>query len=307
MPFQINRDTVRILVEDTKQNRQRIRDLKIRFYNQLADLLPSTYVDEAASANYSIHLLSLAEEMARFRIALDRTLDDVSYEQLRSFLLYQNLGTVLGFGPDEDLSHEEYRRLLLAILSVLLGGARAANIQRGVEIFTDFEVKILEIHKVLQEIEEQARRSALNVIDSLLTLPNDQCGGNLVLNSAPIFAENFMIGRCPLFFFVDILVLDAVNPKFIDKGGTVTALLNLVKPAHTEFLLRHIFLEQIGTNDVVEEVFTKVELGILSTASGSALNDPTDLLTGPLGPGTNLFTLTDQPVIGFVPLTTFFV
>lgn len=302
MAFEINRENVRILVEDSKKNRLKIRDLKIRFYNQLVDLLPSVYVDESASANYSIHLLSLAEEMARLRCALDTVLADVSYEELRSFLLYQNLGSVLGFGPDEGLSHEEYRRLLLAILSVLLGGARAENIKRGVEIFTDFEVRVLEIHKILEEIEEESRRSALNLYDSILTMPNDGAGGNLVLNSDPIYAENFMIGKRPLFFFVDILILDAINPQFIDKGGAVSALLGLVKPAHTEFLLRHIFLEEITVSDIYEEVSTTVQLGTL--APGSSLTDPEVELTPILGPGINLQTHGSSPVVGFIPLTT---
>lgn len=307
MGFTINRDVVRITFEDSKEFRKHLRDYKIRFYNQLVDLLPSTYTDEAASANYSVHLLALAEEYARLHWGLQQTLSDVSFETLRTFLLYQNLGSLLGFNPDEDLSHEEYRKLLLGLLSILLGGARPENIQQGVQLFTTYEVKITEVFKVLDEIEKAARRSALNIADSVLTHPHDQCGGNLILNSEGLFLEGFMLGQKRLMFFVDILVLDAVNPKFLDKGGTLTTMLNMVKPAHTEFLLRHIFLEEFDVSDMMEEVYTKVELGILATATGSALNDPTDLLTYPMGPGTNLFILTDTPAIGFVPLLTFYV
>ncbi|MDP2727265.1 MAG: hypothetical protein Q8P59_06945 [Dehalococcoidia bacterium] len=307
MAFQVNREAVRVSFEDSKASRQAIRDLKIQAYNQLVDLLPSVYTDEAASANYSIHLMALAEEYARWRYNFNLVISDLSYEDLRSFLLYQNLGSILEFGPDEELSHEEYRKLLLAILSVLLGGARPANIQRGVEIFTDFEVKIIEIFKVIDAVERSARRSALNLASSVLTYPNDQNGGNLVLNSESILGEEFLGGKSRQVFFVDILILDAINPHFIDKGGSVTSMLNKVKPAHTEFLLRHIFLEEFSVVDLMEEVFTRVQLGILASASGSALNDFTDLLTGPGGSWTNVFVLNDVPSTGFVPLLTFYV
>lgn len=307
MGFVTNRDVVQITFEDSKAVRQQIRDWKIRYYNQLVDLLPSVYTDEAASANYSIHLLALAEEFARIRLNLETSLSDMSFETLRTFLLYQNLGSTLGFPPDEELSHEEYRRLLLGILSVLLGGARPANIKRGVELFTDFEVKITELFKIIENIEQEARRSALNLWDSILTAPNDQCGGNLVLNSPPIYPEIVAAGRDCCLFFVDILVLDAINPKFVDKGGTLTTMLGMVKPAHTEFLLRNIFLEEFDISSSMEEVFTRVQLGIMATMSGSSLNDPTDLLNQALGPGTNVFTLNDPPAVGFAPLLTFYV
>lgn len=306
MSFQINRETVRVTSEDTKYSRQRIRDLKIQAYNQLVDLLPSTYTDEAASANYSVHLLALAQEYALWRYSFDQVLGDISYEELRTFLLYQNLGSILNFSPDEDLSHEEYRRILLAMLSVFLGGARPENIRRGVEIFTDFEVRVIELFKIINEIEDSARKSALNIASSVLTYPSEQCGGELTLNSESPFSAAFIGARDRAVFFVDILILDAVNPKFIDKGGSVTTMLNRVKPAHTEFLLRNIFLEEFDVTDMMEEVHIKVELGIIATASGSALNDPTDLLTNSLGPGTNLFILTDTPASGFVPLQTFY-
>jgi len=140
----------------------------------------------------------------------------------------------------------------------------------------------------------------------VLTYPSEQCGGELTLNSESPFSAAFIGARDRAVFFVDILILDAVNPKFIDKGGSVTTMLNRVKPAHTEFLLRNIFLEEFDVTDMMEEVHIKVELGIIATASGSALNDPTDLLTNSLGPGTNLFILTDTPASGFVPLQTFY-
>lgn len=307
MSFEINRDVVRVPFEDSKAFRLQLTSLKMRIYAILNALLSSVYTDESASANVSVQLLAVAEEVAKFRLGISRVLTDMSYQDVRSFLLYQNLGSILGFGPNEELSHGEYRRLLLAVLSVILGGSRIENIQRGIELFTTYKVRAIEIFKILEKFESEARRSALNLIDSLLNVPTDMCHGNLILNSPAVYNEDFLGGVPHSMLFFDVLILDALSPQLVDKGGTVTDLIRIVKPSHTLFLLRNVFSEVFHIGEFVKEDFVKVQLGVYATVSGSALNDPTDLLTQPLGPGTNVFTLTDSPIIGFVPYTEFFV
>jgi hypothetical protein len=199
------------------------RDVRDQWYQTHVDIvsrirsnLESTYNKNSDSTVFHGYFRALALEIARAQQQVEDYRDDMYYDgsTTRPELLYQNIGYLLKTPPQSIYTHEQYRTVLLTIIQMLFNGPTKESILEGMAVFLD--IFGLSLHA--------------NGITEYTDLPN-QFG----------FTFDVSIGDTP------IASWDVFNQ-------TIDAVLRLVKPAHTYFLIRYLFAEIIRTQDIQDEI-----------------------------------------------------
>jgi len=235
---------------DSKEIKQKIQEYKNKYYEVLFNTLPSPYSINHPSSNYAIYLSEIAEELARLRCLTDRIQLDNYFQTVQPILLRQNLATVLNYDQKIpfDWSHEKYRNFLLAVLEVLLNGSTKENIRRAIQIFTSLDAKISEFLDFIPSFLQTNLGSYFNNLTSPLNGDgrvgfkeftfNDSSYQRFVYSAVDIFGFridlNFGTGDAEEYF-----------RSWADHFRDIYWLLEIIKPAHTYYLIRNIFQEDI--------------------------------------------------------------
>lgn len=192
-------------------------DLHTKVLSRIKKNLESTYTRQSDSTVFAGYFRQLALEIARAeQLALDCR-DDIYYDggTTRPELLYQNLGYMLNFQPQLIYSHNEYREILLALLSMFLKGSTKESILEGLSIF-------LGVYGLTAD--ENSIKENFNDISQQFT-----------------FSFDVTIGSTPI-------------KNWTSFNDTLYQILNMVKPAHTSFLIRYLFAEIIHTQNIQDEI-----------------------------------------------------
>jgi len=185
-------------------------------FNNLLKLLPSNYRSDILGPNYTQFMKSFACESARGEISGDIIKDDLTYTLTRSEFLFQKLGVEIHevdpvfFPPTEN--DEEYRRFLLSLQTILLGGSTKESLRAGGQLW--------------------AESLKVNVVELF------QAPGSSVTDTHMWFYE--------VFIPANILELD-VNLGVVVNGLNLMA--KLIKPAHTLFQVNLIYQEFVRSED----------------------------------------------------------
>lgn len=199
------------------------RDIRYRWYDYHVDIinriksnLESTYNKYTDSTVFHGYFRSLALEIARAMQIAEDYRDDVYYDggTTRSELLYQNIGYLLKTPPQEEYTHNEYRQILMAVMYMLFHGSTKQSLLTGLGVF-------LGIHD-------------LSITENSLTESSD-------------ISQQFS-------FTFDVSIGDNHIRNWEDFNENIDAVLRIVKPAHTYFLIRYLFSEIVRTKDIVDEI-----------------------------------------------------
>lgn len=206
-------------LRDGKQTR---KDLILRaneILTTLRALLPSNYISDILGPNYTVFQNALAKESARLRLTGEDISLDNFYKFVRPEFLYRNLGYLIHgqevkYSIPSSFSDKKYREFLLGILSSLLRGSTPESIEQGAEVFTEGDVKIIELF--LQSIARQ---------------PNS----NLDISDQFMWRMDVEVG--------DIFDSRTVDLVELHKGLTFFS--EIIRPAHTLFDIRFILTEDL--------------------------------------------------------------
>jgi len=196
--------------------------------NILADflqLLPDNYISQVPGPYYIMQFQAMAEQLAEIQLVAQEVYEDADYDYTRSEFLFQILGALIfPDGAAEGIPVIEgditYRDFLRCMVLLILRGATPDVIKEGIELLTDSDITLLE-------------KSVLSRNNPL---------------SAWGFDEQFE-------FEVNVstdngTAFPAENPFILERN--VELVMRVLKPAHTLFEYRHLFIETFG------EVFSDV-------------------------------------------------
>ena len=192
---------------------RRVKTCEAEITANMLNLLPSTYRADGAFPNYAINIKTMSREIARLRIALDQVVDDKCYAATRSEFVWQIIGYMVfvdGRFP-QDLSDLDFRDLLLNIIRIYFQGSTSKSMEDLVNLFfTGPEtVQIFELFK-----EARIPGSGFDIHDT--------------------FKWRVDVGHET--FPSDLFSLDA----------DLRILIRIAKPAHTLFVIRHVFTDLFG-------------------------------------------------------------
>jgi hypothetical protein len=178
-------------------------------------VLPDNYVSQVPGPEYILQYQAAAEALAKIQISAQEVFSDADFNFTRSEFLFQILGSlVFPRGTSEGIPQIEgdtsYRDFLKAMVLLLLRGAVPDVIQEGIELLTDSDVTIIE-----KVIASQDPLSAWSFDDQFSFEVNISTDGGTAFPSTDPFVlrEN------------------------------VRLVLQALKPAHTLYDYRHLFLE----------------------------------------------------------------
>lgn len=268
-------------LKDSKVSRLDLKEKARAIFEAMNALLPSTYTDESASSLYNQHLKCLAEEFAKNQQLLDLLERNLNLETADKEYLWQNFGQALDFAPSADITAEEYRQLLIALVFVILNGAKVHVYQEALERFTVYPVKIFEVFDLLDSLDRGARVSVLNSFGDLLNTASGECDDPLILNSADTLNDSFLFDRKRSLIVFDILINDAPNPIFPDKGGKLTEILEKTKSSETCVLLRNVLLDTFSVSEYIVDGPVTIQIGEIVQVSGTGWNIPENTLNAP--------------------------
>jgi len=181
----------------------------------LRNVLASNYLSTIGGPNYTIALRAYAIEFARIRLALEDLHLDTYYESEpycspRADIFYQKVAALMGVDKDLQLtifSTQEFCQFIQALISIFFGGSTPANIARGIELFVG-EEGVVTIHENFLDARDPTSPYDIS----------DQFG-----------------------FRVDFELTEEISRNFSDIGVKLDFLLDLIKPAHTLYVLRFLF------------------------------------------------------------------
>jgi hypothetical protein len=197
------------------------RAVRAQTENILAEflrMLPDNYVSQISGPNYILQFQALAEVLAEIQITAQEVFSDSDFDFTRSEFLFQILGSlVFPKGETEGIPVIEgdttYRDFLKSMVELLLQGAIPDSIQSGIELLTDADITVIE-KSIAARNDPQ---SAWGFDDQFSFEINVSAEGGTAFPEDPItLAEN------------------------------VRLVMQALKPAHTVFDYRHLFLDSFG-------------------------------------------------------------
>lgn len=211
-----------------QQASRSLRDITSAILRAFYQVLPSNYSSQTSGPNYTLQFQALAEQLAKVQLALEEIGLQSDVDFTRPEYLWQMVGTYIlpdtakdptgTFEVDGDLSYREFlRRMILLILQ----GSTLATQEEGLELLTDGIIRVLEKVRYTGEpwngwdIQDQFTFE-VNVLCS--SLWGDGTRGELGTG------------------FPEDPFLDFRNNQRI---------LRVLKPAHTLYDYRHLFLENV--------------------------------------------------------------
>lgn len=188
--------------------------------NTLMGYLASNYASSIPSTNYSAHLSAVARELAKLTLTLEDQTRDIGYEGVRSEFLHQIIGYMLFVGAEmPDLgpgsADEDFKAFLLRIISLFFQGSIPRSIEESVELFMQGQYKVVEVFRDVDPLDISRQFEFVVDLGAM-----GSSGGQQSFNS-----EVFRVQQ------------------------NIEALINIIKPAHTLYSLRHIFHDEYQPGD----------------------------------------------------------
>jgi len=183
-------------------------------------LLPDNYIAQIPGPHYLLQYQAFAEAISEVQITAQEVFEDADFDFTRSEFLFQILGAlVFPRGTSEGIPTLEgdatYRDFLKAMVLLLLRGAKPDVVKEGIELLTDSQIQIIE--KAL---------AARNTEGSIWGFDEQfEFEVNVLTNGGTAFPAE------------DPFVLQE-NVRFV---------LQALKPAHTIYEYRHLFLDSFGS------------------------------------------------------------
>ena len=137
------------LIESGQKYDILLRDESKIVLQSLMAVLPSEYRSAIPSTNYGLYLSTIAREIARIKIKLDKIRQDNNLTQVRPEFLWQFLGVYLFKGdvPNKAMSDDEFNAFLMSLFKLLLQGSKKESIGSGLELILSGSVQIRERYK----------------------------------------------------------------------------------------------------------------------------------------------------------------
>ena len=182
-------------------------------------MLPSNYVSQKTGPFYTLQFKAMAEALARVQISLQQVGLDYSYENTRSELMWQILGSMVfpkvtenQLQPPIVEGDVSYREFLSRMVVLLLKGSTKLSVEEGAGLLADADVTLIE-----KSVASQLENSAWGFDDQFTFEVNVEKNGGTDFPHNPF-----------------------------DLHYNVRVILDALKPAHTLFEYRHVFREVFG-------------------------------------------------------------
>lgn len=180
--------------------------------NSLLGYLASNYQTSTPSTEYAQYLKAISAELARITLVLEELNTDISFETVRSEFIHQVFGYLVFVNkevPDLNFSDEEYRNFLLKIIDIYFQGSTPKSIEDAIALFFKGNFKVNELFK--------------------------QVGKP---NSPYDISDQFS-------FVIEFDHGNTLSPEFSFLQENIELLIDLVKPAHTLYNIRHVFSDKM--------------------------------------------------------------
>lgn len=221
------------------QSRVSVRREQVnRIMEVFLQMLPSNYVSQVQGPFYTVQFQAIAEAIADFQITAQEAFADASYDYLRPEFLFQMLGSLVF--PDAatdgyptlkgDLT---YRSFLKRMVTLLLQGATKDTVEGGLDLLSEATWQVIEKGLAARGLQKKVWNPATRKWD-------------LKAGSAWGLDEQFE-------FEVNVSYTDPTtglqrfpeDPFVLQEN--VRIVLRALKPAHTIYSYRHLFVEAFGS------------------------------------------------------------
>lgn len=211
---------------DSQDRKDAIRTQVDRIMAAFYKLLPSNYASQVQGPYYTMQFQAMAERIADFQVNAQEVMADSMYDYTRTEVLYQILGSLVF--PDAltnglpDLKGDlTYRTFLQRMIALLLQGASKATVISGIELLTTAAVEVIERGIEARKLKGQSPWAG----------PVDQFTFEVNITNGNKFPDE--------------------DPFVLQRN--VDIVLRALKPAHTLYEYRHVFVETFGTLFVAED------------------------------------------------------
>lgn len=126
------------------KKRNYLNKVALQYVKDIHENIASNYSRSKSTSFYGHHK-AISLELSRFQDSFNDLNLDRRYDTLRPLYLYEKLGYLLDTEPVTGLSHDDYRRLLLSLISIFFKGSLKSSIEEGVALFLGTDVKIVEV------------------------------------------------------------------------------------------------------------------------------------------------------------------
>lgn len=186
-------------------------------FTTLLDLLPSNYISEVQGPTYTNELKAVAVEIAKLELALEDVYQDIGFTDTRSDFLYSLIGYLVFVNeklPKTSFDDVEFKNFLLNVIKIYFQGSIPASMRDGVKLFISEGVTVTENFLLVRQ-----GASGLDI--------SDQFG--FQIDIASIGGSGFP---------PDLFITDA----------NIRLILDIIRPAHTLFRIRHVFTDTYTPN-----------------------------------------------------------
>ncbi len=205
-------------------------------FTTLLNLLASSYVSAIQGPNYTIALKAVAVELARIELALEDVNFDTNFavpnqQQTRSDFLYSIIGylaLVNGQIPPLQWDDATFRNFLLNLIRIYFQGSIPESMQQVVNLFFT---------------------GAVTVTEDFILVRQGATGYDI--------SDEFT-------FQINITAAagGGFPPNVFDNDSAVRLILDLVRPAHTLFMIRYIFSDQYIPNDAFKVIVDAMKMAL---------------------------------------------
>lgn len=256
----------------------RVQEITEQILERFEKSLPSNYVAKVRGTNYQHLFRSLAEQLALIQLHTEMNLEDADYSLTRSDFLYQVLGKTVF--PNADLVQGQFPEIpgnithqtfLREMVVLLLQGAKHSPVEKGPQLLADVGVDIIE--KTPHIYDDQSKWNIydqfsfeLNLMALKGTMKHGHHWHRIEVDSngngktTGTYVER---GKAQVHVHK---VVDFVIQPYVEADGTehtheavqafpnnpfilkqnVELIMMALKPAHTLYEYRHVFVELFG-------------------------------------------------------------
>jgi hypothetical protein len=201
------------IIENGLEYSKTIDTNSLYILEEFKKILPDSYKSGVNGPYYINQFKAISDELSRLQISLQEILGDSDFSLIRSEFLYKMVGSLIFKSKDGipningDIS---YREFLVELIKLIMNGSRRDSMESAIELLTDSTVSVIENALEHGRTSEDFRNQFSFNVDIVTD------GGT----------------RFP----VDALVLEE----------NVSILLKVIKPAHTIYRYRNVFIDAFG-------------------------------------------------------------
>jgi len=216
--FDPNRENYTVL-QQGREYQLRLAQRSQAIFTSLLNLLASNYISSIEGPNYTVELKAVAVELARIELALEDVSWDYNFGALqpdqstRSDFIWSIVGYLVLVNdqiPPLQFNDQAFKQFLLSLIAIYFQGS---------------------VPKAMLEVAELLIQGDVTVTEDFLLVREGASGLDI--------SDEFT-------FNVDVLIPSGGGfpPNAMNVDSTVRMLLDIVRPAHTLFMIRYIFQDQ---------------------------------------------------------------